>query len=70
VLAEDQGKVTKEVKVEKASTFPDGFPHADLLTKAGFELEAVRLLSDEDLTNIEGIGPKSAEAVRAALEEK
>ena len=53
---------------DKASGFPDDFPHANRLKKAGIsslaELHEVGSLED-----IEGIGPSYAKDIRAALED-
>lgn len=59
----DQGKVTKKEVAESLGTFPANFPHADVLTKAGLSFDEVKVLSKDDLTKIDGIGPKSADAI-------
>ena len=69
VLAE-QGKVNKSDKAELASTYPNDFPHAELLTKAGLSFDAVKVLSKEDLVKLDGIGAKSADTILAAFKEQ
>jgi hypothetical protein len=68
VLADDQGKVTKKEAAESLGTYPDNFPHADVLTRAGMSFDAVRVLDKESLLKLDGVGPKSAEAILTAIE--
>jgi hypothetical protein len=70
LVADDQGKVSKEARTTFFATYPEGFPHADLLAEAGLDIESTKLLSKEDLTKLPGIGAKSAEAIATYLTEK
>lgn len=65
-----QDKATKAEKSEMAAAYPDNFPHADTLIKAGFTFDAVKALDKESLVKLDGIGPKSADAILASLKEQ
>jgi len=61
-LVGDAPKKAADKKVME-STYPEGFPHAEILAKAGFAFEDARLLQKEQLIEIDGIGAKSADAI-------
>lgn len=63
VLAESQGRTTRKEANELSGEYPNDFPHVDLLTKNGLSYEEAKLLGKEDLTKLDGIGPKSADAI-------
>lgn len=66
--------VGEKVKVKDAkameASYPDNFPHADVLAKAGYAHADAILLSKEQLVEISGIGPKSADAIIDFSKEK
>lgn len=65
------GVTAKETaKADLSSTYPEGFPSADILSAAGFSHEAAILLTHEQLLEIKGIGEKSAEAILTFSTEK
>lgn len=60
-----------EVQTDEVQTnaLPDGFPSAHLLIESGFTtLEAVLSASDQELLDVDGIGPSKLAAIRAAQE--
>jgi hypothetical protein len=68
VVAGDQDRPrTKAAAHSLAIDYPEDFPHKDALVKGGFTFEAARVLSKDDLTKLDGIGPKSADAIIAAV---
>lgn len=70
-IFEAVGVTKKEAKKDDfAGTYPEGFPHAEKLVAGGFNFEASRLLSKEQLVEIDGIGPKAADAILAFGTEK
>jgi ERCC4-type nuclease len=70
LVAGDQDKPrTKAATAELLSGYPGEFPHADALVKAGYSFEAVRAVGKDDLVKLDGIGPKYADAIMAALKE-
>lgn len=62
---------TKKAEAKGAlATYPEGFPHADVLAKAGINHSEVVLFTREQLEEVSGIGPKSAEAILEFSKEK
>jgi hypothetical protein len=55
----------KEVATIVEATYPDGFPHADKLVDAGLRFADLGGMTAEQLTELKGIGPKSAEEILA-----
>lgn len=53
---------------EPAPALPEGFPHAGLLTEAGFgTLQLVTEATDDDLLAVKGVGKAALRDIRAAL---
>jgi hypothetical protein len=50
------------------NTFPENFPGKKQLEAAGVTPEQARAMSEEDLTQIDGIGPKTATDIRAQFD--
>jgi hypothetical protein len=48
---------------EIMSGYPDGFPFADVLAKAGYRHQDVLALDRDQLVALKGIGEKSADAI-------
>lgn len=66
LLMDDDGGI-REVEVDEFTPLPADFPFRELLLNAGYPtIEA--LYGVDDLTDIRGIGPKSAAAIDEALE--
>jgi hypothetical protein len=55
---------------ELMAGYPEGFPHAEQLAKAGFAHSDAVLLTQETLLEVEGIGRKGAEKIISFNEEK
>jgi hypothetical protein len=69
ILANQDKPTTKKAAAIISNDYPNDFPHADKLTKAGLTFDAVRVLNKEQLVSIEGVGNASADAILAALKE-
>lgn len=67
---DSNGRLIKtESKPAQVTALPDGFPAAHLLAENGFTtLEAVLSASDQELLDVDGIGPSKLAAIRAAQE--
>lgn len=50
---------------ETETDYPEDFPAADVLTELGITHEEVLLLTREQLIDLKGIGPKTADAILA-----
>jgi hypothetical protein len=68
-VAEPDKKTDKEAEQEAFATYPENFPSAEHLAKAGFKHEEALLLDREALLAVKGIGEKGADAVLALREE-
>lgn len=71
VLVSDKDDESEAVKepIEINVAFPEGFPQKDLLIDAGWTAERLKSIDRAALLEIQGIGPKSADAIEAALKE-
>lgn len=59
-------KPAKQLKLDKEDAeenYPEGFPHSDLLIKAGYTYADAVLLDAEQLKALPGIGARSAKAI-------
>jgi ERCC4-type nuclease len=63
-------KEQKEAGPELLATYPEGFPASEHLVAAGLSHSDAILLTREQLTELKGIGAKSADAILAFVEEK
>lgn len=57
--------VSEEEVAAASSSLPADFPHRDLLAASFPSAEAVTSASDDDLSAIDGIGPKGLKAIRS-----
>lgn len=67
-LAESAPKRVSDARLIE-NTYPENFPHADILTKAGINHEAARMLNKEQLMEVNGIGEAKADAILDAIKE-
>jgi hypothetical protein len=68
-LTSDSPKRKSDAK-EIAATYPEGFPFADVLTKASIRHEGAILLDKEQLLRVNGIGEAKADAILEFVKEK
>jgi hypothetical protein len=68
VLSELSGDADRIVANPRHQEIPGDFPEVGILRKAGVELFA-ELLDTEDLTEIHGVGPAKAARIDAALQD-
>jgi hypothetical protein len=65
----DNQEVVEENALKPDESYPEGFPAADKLIEAGFKRSDLRAMDRDALIAIEGIGPKTADAIIDAITE-